>query len=109
MEVREMAAQNQVRTARQSHSRKVLTPEEIIKVLRIASESKRNLAMILLAYRHGMRASEVCELRLSDLEFEKRANHHPQTQRQPHHYATAFRSSRPTAPFRAPCFARLAS
>ena len=64
-----MAAQNQVRTARQSHSRKVLTPEEIIKVLRIASESKRNLAMILLAYRHGMRASEVCELRLSDLDL----------------------------------------
>jgi len=25
--------------------------------------------MILLAYRHGMRASEVCELRLADLDL----------------------------------------
>jgi len=53
----------------QSHSRKALTPEEILKVLKVASESKRNLAMILLAYRHGMRASEVCELRLADLDL----------------------------------------
>lgn len=50
-------------------SRKALTPEEILRVLRVASESKRNLAMILLAYRHGMRASEVCDLRLSDLDL----------------------------------------
>jgi type 1 fimbriae regulatory protein FimB len=69
MEVRAMAAQSLVQPALQSHSRKALTPEEIIKVLRIASKSKRNLAMILLAYRHGMRASEVCELRLSDLDL----------------------------------------
>jgi type 1 fimbriae regulatory protein FimB len=46
-----------------------LTPEEILKVLKIASESKRTLAMILLAYRHGMRASEVCDLRLSDVDL----------------------------------------
>jgi integrase len=69
MEVRAMAAQNLIQRARQSHSRKALTPEEILKVLRLASESKRNLAMILLAYRHGMRASEVCELRFSDLDL----------------------------------------
>jgi len=48
---------------------KALTPEEVLKVLKIASESKRNHAMILLGYRHGMRASEVCELRLSDLDL----------------------------------------
>jgi hypothetical protein len=59
---------NQDQPTRRS-SRKALTPEEILKVLRVASESKRNLAMILLAYRHGMRASEVCELRLSDLDL----------------------------------------
>ena len=64
-----MATQSLVHPARQSHSRKALTPEEILKVLKIASESRRNLAMILLAYRHGMRASEVCELRLSDLDL----------------------------------------
>jgi site-specific recombinase XerD len=49
---------------------KALTPEEIIKVLRItANESTRNHAMILLAYRHGMRASEVCGLKVSDVDL----------------------------------------
>ena len=63
-----MATESVIHPARQSHSRKALTPEEILKVLKIASESKRNLAMILLAYRHGMRASEVCDLRMADLD-----------------------------------------
>jgi hypothetical protein len=48
MEVRAMATPSLVQRARQSHSRKSLTPEEIIKALRVASESKGNLAMILL-------------------------------------------------------------
>ena len=48
---------------------KALTPEEVRKVLKIASESKRNHAMILLAFKHGMRASEVCDLKLSDLDL----------------------------------------
>jgi integrase len=52
-----------------SCSRKSLTPEEILRILKIASESKRNLAMILLAYRHGVRPSEVCDLRLSDVDM----------------------------------------
>ena len=64
-----MAIPSLVQRARQSHSRKALTPEEIIKVLKIASESKRNLAMTLFAYRHGMRASEVCDLRLADVDL----------------------------------------
>ena len=64
-----MALQSVVHGTRQSQSRKALTPEEIIKVLKIASESKRNLAMILFAYRHGMRASEVCDLCLADLDL----------------------------------------
>jgi type 1 fimbriae regulatory protein FimB len=65
----EMSTQSVVHPVRRSNSRKALTPEEILKVLKIASESKRNLAMILLAYRHGMRASEVCDLRLSDVDL----------------------------------------
>jgi len=48
---------------------KALTPEEIRKILKVASESKRNHAMILLAYRHGMRASEVCGLKLADVDL----------------------------------------
>jgi len=47
-----------------------LTPAELLGVLRVAhSYSLRDWAMILLAYRHGLRASEVCGLRLSDLDL----------------------------------------
>jgi type 1 fimbriae regulatory protein FimB len=45
-----------------------LTPNEMLKVLKVASASKRNHAMILCAFRFGMRASEVCGLRLSDID-----------------------------------------
>src|ERR1700730_12228580 len=66
-----MAKQSVIHPVARSHSRKALTPQEILKVLKIASESKRNLAMIVLAYRHGMRASEVCDLRMSDVDMKK--------------------------------------
>lgn len=47
-----------------------LTPEEVLAVLRIARDRDvRTWAMILLAYRHGMRASEVCGLRLADVDL----------------------------------------
>ena len=46
-----------------------LTTDETLAVLRAARErSTRDWAMILLAYRHGLRASEVCGLKLSDVE-----------------------------------------
>ncbi len=48
---------------------KALTSREVLAVLKVASESRRNHAMILMAYRHGMRASEVCNLRLSDVDL----------------------------------------
>ena len=45
-----------------------LTPGETLAVLKAAQEhSSRDWAMILLAYRHGLRASEVCGLRLGDV------------------------------------------
>src|SRR5215472_2020928 len=47
-----------------------LTPEETLAVLKAArSRSSRDWAMILLAYRHGMRASEVCALRRDDVDL----------------------------------------
>ena len=47
-----------------------LTHGEILSVLKIAaSESKRNHAMILLAFKHGLRASEVCALKTSDIDL----------------------------------------
>ena len=48
----------------------VLTPDEILAVLKVArANSNRNGAMILLAYRHGLRASEICDLKLGDLDM----------------------------------------
>lgn len=47
-----------------------LSPEEILAVLRTAKgRGVRDWAMILLAYRHGLRASEVCGLRLPDVDL----------------------------------------
>jgi type 1 fimbriae regulatory protein FimB len=46
-----------------------LTKTELLDVLKAASESKRNHAMILLAFKHGLRPSEVCELRLTDIDL----------------------------------------
>jgi integrase len=47
-----------------------LSPEETLAVLKTAREhSTRDWAMILLAYRHGLRASEVCSLKLADVDL----------------------------------------
>ena len=47
-----------------------LEPAEVLAVLRCArKKGAREFAMILLAYRHGMRASEVCNLRLADIDL----------------------------------------
>ena len=46
-----------------------LTKTELLDVLKAASESKRNHAMILLAFKHGLRPSEVCELRLTNIDL----------------------------------------
>lgn len=45
-----------------------LTFDELLTVLRVAKEqSTRNWCMVLTAFSHGLRASEVCGLKLSDL------------------------------------------
>jgi integrase len=47
-----------------------LEPAEVLAVLKVAkANGSREWAMILLAYKHGMRASEVCNLRLCDLDL----------------------------------------
>jgi type 1 fimbriae regulatory protein FimB len=47
-----------------------LEPSEVLSVLRAAkAKGNREWAMILVAYKHGMRASEVCNLRLDDLDM----------------------------------------
>jgi type 1 fimbriae regulatory protein FimE len=44
-----------------------LTPEELISVLRAARGRVRDWCMILIAYRHGLRTTEVCGLKISDV------------------------------------------
>jgi len=45
-----------------------LTPEELLTVLRVAKKRRtRDWCMLLIAYRHGLRTTEVCGLELSDL------------------------------------------
>jgi integrase len=47
-----------------------LEPPELLAVLKAArAHSARSWAMILLAYKHGLRASEVCNLRLDDVDL----------------------------------------
>jgi site-specific recombinase XerD len=51
-----------------------LTPDEVLSVLRTArARSIRDWCMILLAYSHGLRASEVCNLHLDDVNFKDRS------------------------------------
>jgi site-specific recombinase XerD len=45
-----------------------MTYEELLTVLKVARQRRtRNWCMLLVAYRHGLRTTEVCGLRLSDL------------------------------------------
>ncbi len=61
-----MAADRRLRT--------YLTRDEVARLLRAAKKSRhgaRNHAMILIAYRHGLRASELVGLRWSDVDLER--------------------------------------
>lgn len=51
-----------------SNSMHYLEPEQLKQLLAAVQDSKRNVAMILLSVRHGLRASEVCGLQLSDID-----------------------------------------
>lgn len=48
----------------------MLTPQETLELLKAARKhSTRDWAMILLAYRHGLRASEACGIKLADVDL----------------------------------------
>jgi type 1 fimbriae regulatory protein FimB len=52
---------------------KAWSTDELLKVLKVAAkDSARNHCMILLGYCHGLRASEVCGLKLADLDLPNR-------------------------------------
>src|SRR5579871_4453899 len=61
---------NKMRARRTAPKLSHLSPAELLTVLKIArAKSTRDHAMILLAYRHGLRASEVCGLRMGDVDL----------------------------------------
>jgi integrase len=60
-------------------SREYLTPAEIEKLIKAAKDSRwslRDTCLILLAYRHGLRAVEACNLEWSQVEFGRNASLH---------------------------------
>jgi type 1 fimbriae regulatory protein FimB len=57
---------------RRERSREHLTPDEVAKLLKAARDSsrrhpERDYCLLLLMVRHGLRVSEACELKLSDV------------------------------------------
>jgi integrase len=58
--------------------REHLTPSEVAKVIDVAKRNRygqRDATMLLVAYRHGFRASEVCDLEWSAIDFVRAEMH----------------------------------
>ena len=67
------ASKAQTVTVRSTRPREYLTEREIAKLMEAASGNRwghRDATAILLAYRHGLRASELVELRWDDIDFQ---------------------------------------
>ena len=60
-------------------SREYLTPAEIEKLIKAAKDGRwglRDACLVIVAYRHGLRAKEACELEWSQVEFGRNASLH---------------------------------
>ena len=60
-------------------SREYLTPAEIEKLIKAAKDGRwgqRDACLIIVVYRHGLRAKEACELEWSQVEFGRSASLH---------------------------------
>jgi type 1 fimbriae regulatory protein FimB len=63
---------------RKQRRREYLTSEEIAKLLSASKTSRnpeRDYAILLVMFRHGLRVSELCSLKLSDINLETRELH----------------------------------
>jgi integrase len=59
--------------------REYLTPAEVETLIRTARQGRyghRGATLILVAYRHGLRAVEICDLEWSQVEFDRTATLH---------------------------------
>ena len=59
--------------------REYLTPKEVEKLIKAAKDGRyghRDPTLILIAFRHGLRASEICDLEWSQVEFGRSASLH---------------------------------
>jgi integrase len=60
-------------------SREYLTPAEVDKLIKTARDGRyghRDATLILVAFRHGLRAAEICDLEWSQVEFGRAASLH---------------------------------
>ena len=60
-------------------TREYLTPKEVEKLIKAARDGRwghRDATLVLVAFRHGLRASEVCDLEWSQVEFGRSASLH---------------------------------
>ncbi len=59
-------------------TREHLTPDEVAKLIEVAKRCRwgqRDAAMLLITYRHGLRASEVCDLKWDAVDFKAATLH----------------------------------
>jgi integrase len=66
-------------TAQASVSTSYLTPPEVETLIKAARKGRyghRDATLILVAYRHGLRAIELCDLEWSQVEFDRAATLH---------------------------------
>jgi type 1 fimbriae regulatory protein FimB len=66
---------------RRERSRKHLTPGEVGQLLAAAKKKSRNSerdhCLLLLMFQHGLRVTESCKLKLSDVNLSERIIHRP--------------------------------
>jgi type 1 fimbriae regulatory protein FimB/type 1 fimbriae regulatory protein FimE len=96
---RRASSANEMRTVRAGHkpnpklrTREYLTAAEVERLIKAAPGNRyghRAATLLLVIFRHGLRASEACSLRWADIDLERGNVHAPAQQ--------------PASPLRAPC------